>query len=266
MNTELSRFLQGKKLFLLDMDGTLYLGERVFSDTLPFLRKLRERGSLLFLTNNSSRGRQDYVNKLHGLGIPCTEEDFFTSTDAACAHLKANGPYRLIYALGTRSFREQLSKEGFNITDQMREGIDCLLMGYDTELTYQKLVDAVYLINQGLPYLATNPDWVCPTATGYVPDCGAMAQMLEHATGRLPRFLGKPQPEIAWLAMDKMGATREETLIIGDRAYTDIACARAAGVGSILVFSGETTPEILEKSEVQPDFALPGIGEILRAL
>ena len=267
MNNNLKDALSGKKLYLLDMDGTLYLGSRLFPDTLDFLQEIRKSGAEpIFLTNNSSKGTDAYVQKLTGMGIPCSPDDFFTSTDAACAFLRANYKGKLIYAFGTESFKNQLKKEGFPITDKLEDSIDLLLMAYDTELVYQKLVDASILLGRGVEYLATNPDWVCPTEFGYVPDCGSMAQALEHATGRLPRFLGKPEPEIALLAMQKKGIKPEEAVLIGDRVYTDIVCAKRAGVMSILVFSGETTPEILKQSETQPDFALKGIEDILEAL
>ncbi len=265
--TALREALRGKKLYLLDMDGTLYLGSRLFQHTLPFLQAVRDSGACpLYLTNNSSKGTDAYVKKLSGMGIKSTEEDFFTSTDAACAYLRANFRGNLIYALGTESFRRQLKEEGFPVTDTLEDGIDCLLMGYDTELTYRKLVDASILLGRGVTYLATNPDWVCPTEFGYVPDCGSIAQALEHATGRLPIFLGKPEPDIALLAMAKKGMKPEETLLIGDRIYTDIACGKRAGVTSILVFSGETTLDIMEKSEVKPDFAVASVQDILGAL
>ena len=266
-NDSLRAALRGKKLFLLDMDGTLYLGGRLFPRSLDFLRAIRESGAdYLFLTNNSSRGRDAYVRKLSGMGVLCTEDDFFTSTDTACAYLRAHYRGKLIYALGTGSFKAQLIKEGFPVTDRLEDGIDCLLMGYDTELTYQKLIDASILLGQGVEYLATNPDWVCPTEFGSVPDCGSIAQALEHAAGRLPHFLGKPEPDIALLAMGMKGAKPRETLIIGDRIYTDVACGRRAGITSILVFSGETDRFMLEKSGIKPDFAVGGIGDILDAM
>ena len=249
------------------MDGTLYLGDHLFPDTIPFLRAIRARGAdYLFLTNNSSRGTADYVKKLEKLGIPCQADDFFTSTHAAIVSLEKHHPGALVYALGTQSFKHQLREAGIRVTERLEAGIDCLLMGYDTELNYQKLVDACALINQGLPYLATNPDWVCPTATGYLPDCGAMAQMLEHATGRLPHVLGKPRPDIALLAMEKKGCLPADTVLVGDRLYTDIACARAAGAMGILVLSGETKAEALVGSAIQPDFVCPDVGSLLAAL
>ena len=267
MTHPLSNTLRHKKLYLLDMDGTLYLGDRLFPVALPFLDALRSAGArYLFLTNNSSRGTGSYVQKLGGMGISACEEDFFTSTDAACAYLRAYYSGAKIYVLGTASFRRHLKQKGFPVTDQLEDDVDCLLMGYDTELTYQKLIDASILLGRNVTYLATNPDWVCPTAFGYVPDCGSIAQALEHATGRLPLFLGKPQPEIALLAMERAGVSPEDTVLVGDRIYTDIACGKRAGITSILVFSGETTREVLQESDIQPDFALKDVGEITAVL
>jgi HAD superfamily hydrolase (TIGR01457 family) len=259
--------VSGKKLFLLDMDGTLYLGSRLFSRSLAFLQAIRDMGArYLFLSNNSSKGTHSYVAKLQNMGIDAQKEDFFTSTDAACAYLRQHYHGKLIYAFGTASFLDHLRSEGFPVTDRLSDEVDCLLMGYDTELTYQKLIDATKLINRGGLYLATNPDWVCPTEFGYVPDCGSIAQALEHATGRLPHFLGKPEPESALLAMEQLGIKPEDTVLVGDRIYTDIACGQRAGVSTILVFSGETTREIWQQSDIKPDFAISGIADILAVM
>ena len=267
MNKSLADTLKTKKLYLLDMDGTLYLGDKLFEHSLAFLQAVKDSGgTYLFLTNNSSKGTDSYVKKLNTLGIPACEDDFFTSTDAACVYLKERVNPACLYAFGTQSFKRHLRQEGFPVTEEYSDKVDCLLMGYDTELTYQKLIDATKLINRGVTYLATNPDWVCPTEYGYVPDCGSIAQALEHATGRLPLFLGKPQPEIALLAMEKAGAKPEETLLIGDRIYTDIACGKNAGVATVLVFSGETTREVWEQSDLKPDFAVDGVQDLLQAL
>ena len=171
--------LRQKKLFLLDMDGTLYLDDDVFPHCLDFLNAIKARGGrYLYLTNNSSKSVDKYVEKMDRIGIPAGTEDFFTSTDAACVYLKENWHGQKIYALGTRSFREQLKKAGFPVTDRLEDGIDTLLMGFDTELTFQKLEDACILLGRGVTYLATNPDWVCPTSYGYVPGCGSVSQML----------------------------------------------------------------------------------------
>lgn len=259
--------MRRKKLFLLDMDGTLYLGDRVFDHCLDFLRAIRRQGGrYLYLTNNSSKSVDKYVEKMERLHIPAAAEDFFTSTDAACAYLREHYHGRKIYALGTASFRQQLQGAGFPVTDRLEDDVDCLLMGFDTELTFQKLEDACILLGRGVEYLATNPDWVCPTEYGYVPDCGSISQILCNATGRKPFFIGKPEPAIARLAMEKLGCPPADTVLIGDRIYTDIACGVNAGIDTVLVFSGETTRQDWAKSEIKPTYTCQDIGEIYQML
>ncbi len=260
---EMRDTMRRKKLFLLDMDGTLYLDDDVFDHCLDFLSAIRQRGGrYLYLTNNSSKSVDKYVEKMTRIGIPAEADDFFTSTDAAIVYLRENWRGQKIYALGTRSFRQQLSQAGFPITDHLEDDIDCLLMGFDTELTFQKLEDACILLGRGVTYLATNPDWVCPTAYGYVPDCGSVSQMLFNATKRRPYFIGKPEPAIAHLAIRKAGCSPEDAVLIGDRIYTDIACGVNAGISTVLVFSGETTREDWEKSDVKPQFTCDSIADI----
>ncbi|MBQ5841067.1 MAG: HAD-IIA family hydrolase [Clostridia bacterium] len=259
--------LKNKKLFLLDMDGTLYLDDDLFEGTVDFLRRVKETGGrYLFLTNNSSKSVSAYVEKLARLGIPATEEDFFTSTMATCVYLRQHYTGQKMYAFGTASFRQELQQAGFSVTDRLEEDVDCLLMGNDTELTFQKLEDACILLGRGVTYLATNPDWVCPTAYGYVPDCGAVCEMLWHATGKKPYVIGKPRPDMALLAMAKWGAAADETVLIGDRIYTDIACGVNAGIDTILVFSGETTRADWQQSDIKPTYTAENIAEVYRAL
>ena len=255
--------LRQKKLYLLDMDGTLYLDNDLFPHCLDFLQTVRKNGgNYLYITNNSSKGVNTYVEKMNRIGVSAVAEDFFTSTDAACVYLRNNYKGKKIYALGTSSFKAQLKQEGFPITDVLEDDIDCLLMGYDTELNYRKLEDACILLGRGVEYLATNPDWVCPTSYGYAPDCGSFAEMLFRATSRRPFFIGKPKPDMAWLAIEKAGMKKEDAVLIGDRIYTDIACGVNAGITTVLVFSGETTREDLEKSDVKPTFACQDISVI----
>jgi len=259
--------LKAKKLFLFDMDGTLYLDNDLYPATIPFLNQIKENGGrYLFVTNNSSKSVTAYIDKLARLGIPATAEDFFTSTMATCVYLEENYRGNKIYAAGTTSFRKELEEAGFPITDHLEDDIDCLLMGNDSELTFQKLEDACILLGRGVTYLATNPDWVCPTSYGYVPDCGCVCEMLWRATGRKPYFIGKPEPAMAQLAMKKWGCTPEETVMIGDRIYTDVACGVNAGVDTVLVFSGETTREAWEKSDIRPTYALDSIADIYNAI
>ncbi|MBQ9859984.1 MAG: HAD-IIA family hydrolase [Clostridia bacterium] len=259
--------LKEKKLFLLDMDGTLYLEDDLYPATIPFLNQVKANGGrYLFVTNNSSKSVTAYIEKLGRLGIPATADDFFTSTMATCVYLQENYNGKKIYASGTASFRKELAEAGFPITDKLEDDVDCLLMGNDSELTFQKLEDACILLGRGVTYLATNPDWVCPTSYGYVPDCGCVCEMLWRATGRKPYFIGKPEPAMVQLAMKKWGYTPEETVVIGDRIYTDIACGVNAGTDTVLVFSGETTREVWEQSDIKPTYALDSIEDVYNAI
>ena len=258
--------IKDKKLFLLDMDGTIYLDNDLFDGTIDFLDYVRSVGGrYIFLTNNSSKSVSKYVDKLKSLGIDAKEDDFLTSANATVLTLKKKD-YRKIYVFGTRSFAEQLSEAGLPVTTVPEDDIDCLCMGFDTELTFQKLEDACILLGRGVDYIATNPDWVCPTWYGSVPDCGSVSEMLFNATGRRPEFIGKPKPTMAYLDMEKCGFAPEETVLMGDRLYTDIACGVNAGISTIFVLSGEGTLEDLEKSEVKPEFVYENIRKIYEDL
>ena len=256
-----------KRLFLLDMDGTIYLDNDLFPGTRPFLRWVRERGeTYLFLTNNSSRGADSYVEKLRRLGIESVPGDFLTSVDALILFLR-KGAYqgKPLYVAGTESFRRQLRSAGFSVTSD-REEAEVLICGFDTELTFQKLEDACILLNRGAEFLATNPDWVCPTWYGYVPDCGSVCEMLYRATGRRPRVIGKPQRAMVDLALARTGCKPEQALVVGDRLYTDIACGVNAGVDTAFVLSGEGTLADLERSDRKPTWVFDDIAALHRAL
>ena len=258
--------IREKKLFFLDMDGTIYLDKTLFPDTLPFLSAVKERGArYLFLTNNSSKSVKAYVEKLASMGVPATEEDFLTSTDATIIYLKANYPENTkMYVFGTSSFFEQLKSAGLNVTTERSDDIKVLVMGFDTELTFSKLEDACILLGEGVDYIATNPDYVCPTWYGSVPDCGSIAGILKTATGREPRFIGKPHPEMLLLALEKTGTDAEDAMMIGDRVYTDIASGVNAGVDTVLVLSGDGTVADAEASDKKPTYIMDGIGDVMR--
>ena len=259
--------LREKRLFLLDMDGTIYLDETLFPGTAPFLDAVRERGGrYLFLTNNSSKSVEKYVEKLARLGIKSSREDFLTSVDALIADLAKCKIYQLCYAFGTESFKSQLREAGVPVTDRLSDEIDCLLIGFDTELTFQKLEDACILLNRGVDFIATNPDWVCPTWYGSVPDCGSVCEMLFRATGRRPRVIGKPQPAMAKLALERTGFAPDQALMVGDRLYTDIASGVNAGIDTAFVLSGEGTRADLEgEGAVHPTWVFDDIAALHRA-
>ncbi len=252
-----------KKLFLLDMDGTLYLDDNLFPGVREFLAYVKEIGGrYLFFTNNSSKSTTSYVKKLNGLGIKATDEDFISSVDATVYYLKKKN-YNLIYAMGTKSFCASLREAGLPITEEYDERTDCVCISYDTELVYEKLITVSKLLTLfDIDYIATNPDYTCPTDFGYVPDCGSFADMLYNATGKRPLFIGKPNSLMVELALDKTGYKKEEAVMIGDRIYTDIACGVNSGISSLLVFSGETTKKDLQESEITPHFVYDDIGAL----
>ena len=258
--------LADKRLFLLDMDGTLYLDEELFPATPALLEHIRSSsGRYLYLTNNSSRGVEDYIEKLRAMGIETAREDYVTSVDAAIRHLRLHHPGRRCYVFGTRSFAHQLEQAGVPLAAG-RDGAEVLLCGFDTELTFQKLEDACILLGRGVPFVATNPDWVCPTWYGFVPDCGSVCQMLLHATGRSPRVIGKPQPAMVELALARTGFAPEQALLVGDRVYTDIACGVAAGIDTALVLSGESTLGDIVPGKTEPTWVFDDVGALLAAL
>ena len=256
-----------KKLFLLDMDGTIYLDEELFDGTVDFLDYVNQTGGkYLFLTNNSSRSVTAYVEKMARLGIRTTADDFLTSVDATVLHLNKHFPGKFCYVSGTETFKDQLRQGGIRVTDRLEDGIEVLVAGFDTELTFQKLEDSCILLNRGVDFIAANPDWVCPTWYGSVPDCGSVCEMLYRATGRRPYFIGKPEPAMALLAMERWGYDKSQTMLVGDRLYTDIACGVNAGIDTCFVLSGEGTLADVETSDAKPTAIYDNIRALLTAM
>lgn len=256
------------KLYLFDMDGTLYLGNRLYDFTKDLLAKIKATGRrYLFMTNNSSKSVEDYIKKLAALGIDATREDFITSSQATAYYLHKYHEGQTLYVCGTKSLIKELESEGFTVSTDISK-TECIVMGFDTELTFQKLHDVSYLLltQPEIPYIATNPDLVCPTEFGSVPDCGSMCEMIFNATGKRPVVIGKPSALMPQLAMERLGYQKEETCVVGDRIYTDVKSGLNAGITGILVMSGETTQEILDASPDKPHIVLPDAGEILKYL
>lgn len=252
-----------KKLWLLDMDGTIYLENDILDGALDFLQNIKKAGaSYVFISNNSSKSVADYVQKVRGMDIEADEDSFFISSQSTALYLRRNHPGARVYVMGTASLVAELQKHGIDCATDISRPIDVVLLGYDTELKYQKLIDICNIMKPDMPYLATNPDWVCPARCGYLPDCGAMAVMLEYAIGRKPLFIGKPEAYMVEDVLAKFNVTREDAILVGDRLYTDIACARKAGVQSICVLSGEATAESLAKFPQKPDYVFASVKEI----
>lgn len=256
--------LKRKKLFLFDMDGTVYRENTLFRGVKELLSAIERVGArYVFITNNSSRSVKDYVKKMRGMGVKVCEEHFFTSAQAAVLALRALYADGLIYAQGTRSFYRELKKNGLNVTHSFTNRACAVLVGFDPELTGKKLrTTCEMLTGREIAFYATNPDWVCPVSFGYVPDCGSMCFGIEKATGKKPIYFGKPEPTMIQTVMQKFGVSRKETLVLGDRLYTDIASGVNAGVDTVCVLSGEATLADVQASAVKPTFVFQSVGEI----
>ena len=254
-------------LYLFDMDGTLYLGNRLYDFTKELLATIKATGRrYMFMTNNSSKSVADYIKKLEKLGIPAQREDFITSSQATAYYLKKHHPDAKLYVCGTRSLVKELETEGFTVTENLDE-VECIVLGNDQELTFKKLEDICkILLSRDVPYIATNPDYVCPTEFGSVPDCGSFIDMLYNSVKKRPVVIGKPEPLMPLLAMERTGHKREETAVIGDRLYTDVKSGVNAGAVSVLVLSGEATMDDLKTSDVTPDIILDDCGAIINQI
>ncbi len=258
--------LLDKKLYLFDMDGTIYLENSLFDGVKELLSQIENQGGkYVFITNNSSKSVFDYVNKLAGMGLKVTKENFFTSTQATVELLKQNYLNQLVYAQGTRSFIKELRDNGINVTTDFDSSVGVILVGFDSELTGEKLRTTCKMLTElNVPYYATNPDWVCPVDFGYIPDCGSMCFGIEKATGKMPEFIGKPQPTMINIVMQKFGYNKEDTVVLGDRLYTDIASGVNAGVDTVMVLSGEANMDDYNKSDVKPSFVLNSVKELVK--
>ena len=291
----LSERLKHIKHVALDMDGTIYKGSTLFPYTVPFLERLKEIGvGYSFLTNNPSKSAIDYLKHLGKMGLHMTVNELYTSSQATIRYLKTHLPTaKRLFILGTPSMIGEFEKAGFvsvaeietqhmigeteetglisavdlkmsNRIEKSEETIDAVVVGFDMTLTYPRLCHAAWWIKNGKPYIATNPDWVCPTDQPTVlVDCGSICAALEKATGRKPDVtLGKPQPEMLDGILYSHGLLPHEVAIAGDRIYTDILMAHRAGVFSVLVLSGEATLADAQQANPQPDIILPSIAQL----
>lgn len=249
------------KCFLLDMDGTFNLGEEIIDGSLYFIDTLNELNiDYLFLTNNSSKHRGNYAEKITRLGLPTTEEKVFTAGEATALYLAKEHPSASVYVVGTPALEEEFRHHGFQLEENNPQ---LVVLGFDTTLTYQKLWKLCDFARAGLPYIATHPDFNCPTETGFMPDIGAMIAFVRAATGRDPDLVvGKPNRMIVDAVEQKYGYSIEEMAMVGDRLYTDIALGQTSGITTCLVLSGESSREDLKDSPHQPTYTFADLKEI----
>ena len=259
--------MKKKRLYLLDMDGTIYNENQIFDGTLEFLEEIKRRGGeYIFITNNSSKSVEDYVKKVRDMGIQADVENFYTSSQATAMYLQENYPGQVVYCMGTRSLVEELRGEGIEVVTEPDHRATVVLIGFDTENTSEKIRNTCIMLGRDVAYLATNPDLVCPVSFGYIPDCGSMSIMLKNATGKEPFFIGKPEPIMVNCVLKKQNRRPEEAVIVGDRLYTDIKTGVNAKVDTICVLSGEATMEDIREGEVKPDYIFQSVKEIYQGL
>lgn len=247
--------------FLLDMDGTFYLGDRLLPGAREWIDLLNQKGiPFLFLTNNSSRTRREYADKIRRLGIDLTEDRIFTSGEATAIYLAQRKPGAALYVVGTPALEREFIQHGFRLTDTHP---DYAVLGFDTTLTYAKIWKLCDLVSQGVPYIATHPDINCPTEMGFMPDIGAMMAMIAASTGKQPDvIIGKPYAPIVEALSEKLHLPVESLCMVGDRLYTDIALGKT-GLTTVLVLSGETHPEDLKETPFQPDYVVQDLAGLV---
>ena len=249
------------KCFLLDMDGTFYLGGELIEGSLDFIEKVRSTGrNYMFLTNNSSHNASFYVEKLRRMGLETDRSHILTSGEATCEKLKALYPGKRAFVLGNEYLVEEFNEAGIPVDG---ENPDLVVVGFDTTLDYDKMRRVCDFIRAGLPYIATHPDFNCPTETGFMPDIGAILAFIEASTGRRPDLVvGKPNPGIVEAVLRRTGLQVGELAMVGDRLYTDIETGLRSGMLSILVMSGETTEAMLAESDTVPDLKFGRLSDM----
>jgi 4-nitrophenyl phosphatase len=258
--------------WLLDMDGTITLGEEALPGADRFFTKLKANGmEHIFVTNNSSHSAAHYMARLSRLGLPASRREVLTSTDALALYLKTSSHLNRtvrVFPVGTPDFESELKLAGIELIKARGQAVDFVVLGFDTTLVYEKVDIACDYIRQGVPYLAANPDRVCPMPGGRVmPDCGALIAYMETCTEVAPlRVIGKPDRLMADMILSDRGYRREDLAMVGDRIYTDLAFARNAGIISVAVLSGEADQAGIIQSGILPDFIFPGIGDLADCL
>ncbi len=254
-------------LFVLDMDGTFYLSEDIIPGSNEFLKMVTDSGrKWMFFTNNSSKDKSLYIEKLARMDCKITPDDILTSGDIMIEFLKTERSGKSVYVMGTPALERSFKEAGIDIRQDINEKADIVVVAFDMTLTYEKLEHACTLIRNGAEYLATHPDINCPVSGGFIPDCGAFIAAINLSTGKTPRITGKPYPETPKMISSVTGIPLERIAFVGDRLYTDVACGVKNGAKGILVLSGETKLDDVDSSDVKPDMIFDRIYDIGKAL
>lgn len=260
--------LKKKRLFLFDIDGTIAIDSYLLDGTKELLQYIESvDGKAIYITNNSTKSISDYISKFKKWNIQTDVTNFITSSYATAVYLKEKYPKDLIYVLGTKSFVRELRDFGLNVTENAEKNVKCVVVGFDNELNYDKITDVCMLLEtKKTDYLATNIDEACPTSFGFVPDCGAICKMIACATKRVPTYIGKPNPRIVDMCLEQTGFQKQETIVVGDRLYTDIACGINAQVDTAVVFTGEACREDMKETSYQATWCFDTIRDLYECI
>lgn len=261
--------LNEMECFVLDMDGTINLGNTLIPGAKEYIECMQEKGTpFYFFTNNSSKAPLDYVKKLERLGFTgMTRENIMTSGDVMIHYLKTHADNPKVYLAGTPELEIQFRDAGITLLGTDAETADFAVLGFDTTFAFEKADALCRLVSDGVPFLATNIDKVCPLEGGrFWPDCASMAKMITHATGVEPKFVGKPFQETVDYILAKTGSAKEKTAMVGDRLYTDVKTAVNGGIVGIAVLSGEISYQDIEEGDVEPDYILDSVYDIYTAI
>ena len=261
--------LKDKKLFLFDIDGTIAIGDTFYDGSKELLDYIDGvGGKAYYITNNSTKSNEDYVKKFETcFGVKTTENQFITSGYMTKCFLRDMYGDKKIFVVGTDSYVEDLKNSGLNVTVEIEEDVALLVVAYDSELNYEKLTKACrILFEKDVPFYATNPDLRCPIDFGFIPDCGAICDMITATTGKTPIYLGKPNKTVVELCLEDSGFSKEETIVVGDRLYTDIACGINAGVDTCVLFTGEAKKEDMKDTPYKATYEFENVRTFLEAI
>lgn len=257
----MAKNIKDVELFLFDLDGTVYIGDKEIEGSFAAVNRLRQMGKrICFFTNNSSRMHTDYIARLNKLGLRVYSDEIYTSGQVTCEYILYNYPGSKVFLLGNERLRSEFELYGIDLVDEQP---DLAVIGFDTSLTYDKLYQFCCYVNQGLPYIATHPDYFCPAEGCPMPDIGAMIEAIRLTVGRTPDvIMGKPHKEAGARIASKYNLPPKKIAMVGDRLYTDVAFGKNCGFVSVLVLSGETDRKMLEESKIKPDYVLDYVKEI----
>ncbi len=263
--------LREKRLFIFDLDGTVYLGSNPFDFAIQFVENLRKAGRrVLFFTNNASHTRLHYYTKLSGMGFSPGQDEIMTAGDVTAEYLLRRRAEKTVYLVGTSELRREWRTRGIRFISEddisIGKRADVVVSSFDTELTYEKLKNAVYMINGGAEYFCTHPDYNCPTESGPIPDSGSIAALITASTGVVPKYFGKPYSETVEMIKEVTHCPFRDICVVGDRLYTDIALGANNGITTMLVLTGETKADDIASSSITPDIVFPSLSEANSAM